>query len=134
MAKDDDDTRVGYGKPPRHSRFKAGVSGNPSGRKKGVRSLKCDFEDELSQPITVTENGKTLTLTKQRLVVKALTAKAAKGDVKAIGRVIDLIRDIFGLGGGELEADRDEVPADEAAMIDAYLARRAAAPPEHGDG
>jgi len=27
---------VGYGKPPRHSRFAAGRSGNPRGRQKGV--------------------------------------------------------------------------------------------------
>jgi hypothetical protein len=31
MSTDDDDDRVGYGKPPKHSRFKPGRSGNPNG-------------------------------------------------------------------------------------------------------
>jgi len=29
---------VGYGKPPAHSRFKPGQSGNPRGRPKGVKN------------------------------------------------------------------------------------------------
>lgn len=33
-AADKDDGKVGYGKPPKHSRFKAGQSGNPKGRPK----------------------------------------------------------------------------------------------------
>lgn len=28
---------VGYGKPPRHSQFKAGQSGNPKGERKALR-------------------------------------------------------------------------------------------------
>ena len=30
--------RVGYGKPPKRTRFKKGHSGNPKGRKKGSRN------------------------------------------------------------------------------------------------
>lgn len=29
-----EDTKIGYCKPPKATRFKAGISGNPSGRKK----------------------------------------------------------------------------------------------------
>lgn len=33
MSEDkDDDEYVGYGKPPKHSQFKKGASGNPKGR------------------------------------------------------------------------------------------------------
>ena len=31
MANDDDNYEVGKGRPPRHSQFKKGQSGNPSG-------------------------------------------------------------------------------------------------------
>src|SRR6202022_3261656 len=34
-----DEYDVGYGKPPKHTRFRAGQSGNPAGRRKGVRNL-----------------------------------------------------------------------------------------------
>ena len=123
---------IGYGKPPPHSRFKAGVSGNPSGRKKGLRSLKTDLEAELLETITVTENGRILKLSKQQLVIKALTAKAAKGDTKAIGQLIDLIRDIFGLGV-ESSIDRDHVSADDEEVIQAYMARSRPVEPGGGD-
>jgi len=30
---------IGYGNPPKHTRFRPGRSGNPAGRRKGVRNL-----------------------------------------------------------------------------------------------
>lgn len=45
---DKDDCEVGYGKPPRHSQFKPGQSGNPRGRKKGSRGLRTDLHAELA--------------------------------------------------------------------------------------
>ena len=36
------DYEVGRGKPPLHTRFKPGQSGNPKGRPKGVRNFKTD--------------------------------------------------------------------------------------------
>lgn len=36
---DDDDYKVGYGKPPKHSQFQPGESGN-KGRRKGDRKRK----------------------------------------------------------------------------------------------
>ena len=34
------DYEVGYGKPPRHTRFTKGQSGNPRGRPAGAKNLK----------------------------------------------------------------------------------------------
>jgi hypothetical protein len=33
---------VGFGKPPKHTRFRAGQSGNPAGRRNGIRDLMTD--------------------------------------------------------------------------------------------
>ena len=38
---------VGYKRPPMHSRFKPGVSGNPSGRAKGTKNLRTLFQNIL---------------------------------------------------------------------------------------
>lgn len=35
MTKSNGDYKIGKGKPPAHSQFKPGQSGNPSGKKKG---------------------------------------------------------------------------------------------------
>ena len=46
MSGDDDDKSlydVGFGKPPKRNRFRAGISGNPRGRPKG----RLNFNDAL---------------------------------------------------------------------------------------
>ncbi|MEM1050942.1 MAG: DUF5681 domain-containing protein [Pseudomonadota bacterium] len=53
-----DDYEVGYGKPPKSTRFKKGESGNPYGRpKKKERDPAHDPSSILSEPITVRTNG-----------------------------------------------------------------------------
>ena len=46
-------TTVGYGRPPTHSRFQPGQSGNPAGRRKGVRNLMTDVKRMLATPVKV---------------------------------------------------------------------------------
>lgn len=87
------DYAVGYGKPPAHSRFKPGQSGNPKGRAKGTLNLKTDLSEELGERIRVREGegDSERSITKQRAMVKALMAKALKGDTRAMALLIALI-------------------------------------------
>jgi hypothetical protein len=62
---------VGYGKPPKHTQFKPGKSGNPQGRPKGTKNLKTDLAEELCEKILVHEGGQARKLSKQRALVKA---------------------------------------------------------------
>src|SRR6266581_497621 len=48
---------VGYRKPPKTTRFKAGKSGNPKGRPKGSTNLATDLSAERNEQITVREGG-----------------------------------------------------------------------------
>jgi hypothetical protein len=122
--------KVGYGKPPLDGQFKDGISGNPSGRPKGARSLKADLLDELTQIVRVTENGKAQKLTKQQLVVKALVAKAARGDNGASGRLFPLIQDALGFGDDTSDANTPLSNSDKA-ILAAFLA--GAGPPSTDD-
>jgi len=55
----DADNRVGYCRPPKHTRFQPGQSGNLGGRPIGVKSLPNIVRKIVGQKITVTENGRT---------------------------------------------------------------------------
>jgi len=92
MANDHDE---GYGKPPKHSQFKPGASGNPKGRPKGGRNLKSDLHDELSEKIKIKEGGQPKTVTKQRAMLKTLTAKAVHGDSKAANVIMGMVFKLF---------------------------------------
>jgi hypothetical protein len=70
---------VGYGKPPTASRFKPGQSGNPKGRKKGVRNIKTFLNEELNRRQWITVDGKRRLLNKREIAVLYQIARAHKG-------------------------------------------------------
>ena len=79
---DDDDDQVGYGKPPRHSQFKRGQSGNPRGRKPRLAYEEDDFPIRrfMMEPIDVKLNGKKERLTTLEAILMKQAAKALAGD------------------------------------------------------
>ncbi len=84
-----DDHEIGYKKPPRHSQFKKGRSGNPKGRPKGTRNFKTDVHDVLSEPVTVRVNGRPTRLSSQTAALKQLQAGAVKGERHSRDRFLD---------------------------------------------
>ena len=88
--RDGSDYTVGYGKPPAHTRFRKGQSGNPRGRPRGSKSMVSLLEDVLRQQISVTEQGQMRRISKREGVLTALVAKALRGDVKAIIALVGL--------------------------------------------
>jgi hypothetical protein len=85
------DYTVGYGKPPSRTQFQKGHSGNPTGRPKGTKNLKTDLVEELQERILVREAGGEKQLSKQRALLKSLTAKAIKGDTRAANIVLSMM-------------------------------------------
>ena len=57
-SKKDKDYEVGYGKPPRETRFKKGSSGNSKGRPHGSVGLNASLLNPLLRMITITEGGR----------------------------------------------------------------------------
>lgn len=90
-AKQNADYEVGYSKPPKHTRFKPGQSGNSKGRSKGTRNLSSDLKDELGERIRIREGDQEKSISKQRALVKALVAKALKGDTRAATVLITMV-------------------------------------------
>jgi hypothetical protein len=84
------DYQVGYGKPPRHSRFQKGRSGNPRGRPKGVQSFARLVHRAFNEKVAIKENGERRIITKQQAALKQLVNKAASGDTRAICEMLKL--------------------------------------------
>jgi hypothetical protein len=91
---------AGYGKPPSHSRFKKGESGNPNGRPKAVPSFRSDLLRELQVPHPVHEDGQTKTVTKQKAFIRSLTEAAINNDMRAVSALLAFMRH-YGVGNDE---------------------------------
>jgi Family of unknown function (DUF5681) len=120
---------VGYGRPPKQHQFKAGQSGNPSGRPKGVRSLKSDLRDELAELVAIKDGNKTIELTRQRAVLKAVVKSALEGDLRAANIVLNLCSDALASGANSPPDEMDLDPADQA-IAEASAARQRKSNPD----
>jgi Family of unknown function (DUF5681) len=112
MASDNErDYEVGYGKPPRHTRFEPGRSGNPRGRPRGKKNLSTLLSDALDEPVIVVENGRRRTITKRGAIIKQLVNRSAQADLKATQILLGMLRDI--------ECRADPVSAETAGFTEA---------------
>ena len=98
MPPDDErDYEVGYGKPPRHTRFVKGQSGNPRGRPPGAKNMKTLVTKALNELVVVTENGGgRRKVSKREAIITQLVNRSAKADFKAVQILLGLLRDIEG--------------------------------------
>jgi len=95
-ADEEGDHEVGYRKPPRHTRFTKGQSGNPRGRRPGTKNLKTLLSDALNEFVIVSENGGRRKITKREAIVTQLVNRSASADFRAIKILLDMVRDIEG--------------------------------------
>jgi hypothetical protein len=91
---DQRDYEVGYGKPPRHTRFKKGQSGNPRGRPKGSKNLPTLLSEALNEPVVVAENGRRRKITMRQAIIKQLVKRSATADLRAMKILLDMVRDL----------------------------------------
>jgi Family of unknown function (DUF5681) len=79
----DKDSPVGYGNPPRHTRFKKGVSGNARGRRKGTLNVTTVLQRALQETVVIRRGGKAKRVSKLQAAFQQVADKAASGDLKA---------------------------------------------------
>jgi hypothetical protein len=114
---------IGWGKPPKHTRFKKGRSANPKGRPSGTRNLKTDFTNELGSRIRVREGDRETSISKQEAFVKLLVARALKGDARASSLLVSLMAKLLDVASAPAPT---EVGLHEQDIIEAYYRRRLA--------
>jgi hypothetical protein len=95
---------IGYGKPPRSGRFRAGVSGNPSGRPKRKPSPLAEIiKATLNAPIEYREGGRTKVATYRELSLKILVDKAIGGDLDAAELALKILARAERCGDADLD-------------------------------
>jgi hypothetical protein len=102
---------VGYGKPPAAGRFKKGASGNPKGRRKGVRNISTVVEEVLNERIAVTERGRRRSITTLEALVRGLRADALSGNQKSRLTMVNL--------AFQVEAKKEGMPPPNPASMEA---------------
>jgi hypothetical protein len=105
------DYEVGYGKPPHHTRFEPGRSGNPRGRPGGSKNLSTLLSEALNEPVIVVENGRRRKITKRRAIVTQLVNRSAQADLKATQILLGMLR--------EIESRADPASAETAGFTEA---------------
>jgi hypothetical protein len=71
---------IGYGRPPKQSRFRPGKSGNPKGRPRGTRNLSSILAQVLAEKAVVIENGRPRATTMGEIIIAGLVERAARSD------------------------------------------------------
>jgi len=113
------DYEVGFGRPPKATRFKPGKSGNPRGRPKGSRPVGAVLQEVLRQRIPVTENGRTRRLPALEVMLRRLANEAMRSEPSAVKLMLSLV-DRYA-EAPEATLSVDEVLAEDQAIIARYL-------------
>ena len=130
MREETDD--VGYRRPPKATRFKAGASGNPSGRPKTIKTIGAELKEALGETIRVPLGNRQVEKTKARAIVDELMRLAIGGDLRAATIITGLAERI----DRDTDQSNDETPNDRALLdsfIDREIRRRATDPKTNED-
>jgi hypothetical protein len=95
---------VGYKRPPVHTRFKPGQSGNPSGRAKGSQNLKTLFKKILKEQVSLREGADVRKVSKAEAIMRGLIVGALKGDGRSMGTLFR-----FAEQTGQFEEPNDQI-------------------------
>ena len=119
-----DERKVGYGKPPVHTRFRKGKSGNPGGRPRGMTAgrARALALKEAYRLVNVREGDNVITLPAIQAILRSQIALAAKGNGPAQRSVIEAVQAIE----REIEAlaAKDKAVAAKRPMSELEIGRR----------
>ena len=87
---------VGYRKPPVHTRFRKGQSGNPGGRPRGMTRGRAAalLEKELYRPVKVKNGKKVETMPALQVTARQLITLGMSGNAPALRRVVQLAQEL----------------------------------------
>jgi len=119
---------VGRGRPPKHTQFQKGESGNPKGRPKGARNLRKVLEECLLAPMPMAVNGKQVRMTTAEVLIKKMITEMGKGNMPAARILMELMLHVDARtpapANDAAPEAADELEPDDDQIIRQALARR----------
>jgi hypothetical protein len=119
---DNEPYRVGYGRPPKATQFKPGVSGFPSGRPKRKPSFSEVTEQVLNKKIEMRAGDRVLRMSNKEALVQSAIRQALAGKPRLLAVLPAIMRHESESHQGRGEVTLDLAADDEAILAD-FLAR-----------
>jgi hypothetical protein len=114
------DYKVGYGRPPDHSKFKPGKCGNPNGRPKGTKNRQTIVREILRRKMPVEDEGRLRMITVEEGILLGFAKVALKANRKAA-------EFLFATEAGASPDDNNDDPTpDEQEILNDYVLQLAA--------
>jgi hypothetical protein len=113
------DYEVGYGRPPRETRFRPGQSGNPTGSRKGNKTIGARLRALMNSKVRVTEHGRPRRISRLDVMLRQLTNDAMRGDQRALKLLMEFLHRY----GGEVEgtARSEEITSEDLEILADYV-------------
>ena len=113
------DYDVGYGRPPKATRFRPGQSGNPTGYRKGSKTIGVRLRELMNSKVTVTEHGRPRRISRLDVMLRQLTNDAMRGDQRALKLLMEFLHRY----GAEVEgtARSEELTSEDLEILSDYL-------------
>jgi hypothetical protein len=107
---------VGYCRPPQHTRFKPGQSGNPKGRPKGAKNEATILKKIFDRQIEMLEGDKSRKVSVLEGILLRFTQDALRGNPKSAAFLLNRYRLTEGITTGTDDLDPDDRQVFDALM------------------
>jgi hypothetical protein len=112
---------VGYGRPPKETQFRLGQSGNPTGSRKGSKTIGVRLQELMNSKVTVTEGGRSRRISRLDVMLRQLTNDAMRGDQRALKLLMEFLHRY----GAEVQGTvrSEEITSEDLEILSDYVRR-----------
>jgi hypothetical protein len=125
------DYEVGYGRPPRETRFRPGQSGNPTGSRKGSKTIGARLRELMNSKVTVTEQGRSRRISRLDVMLRQLANDAMRGDQRAIRLIMDFLHRYGAEAEGAVRSE--EITSEDLEILSDYLRKTGSSKSDSND-
>ena len=121
---------IGYSKPPKHTRFKPGQSGNPRGRPKAEKSLGAALNDALKAKVKLRGNGKERGVSSRDAYFIRVVRDAIQGNAAAQRLLLALMERFLPINAAAPAENAEDARAEVVEKIELMRKRLLEKPPD----